>query len=126
MTRQYFTINQSTTADDLKKQRDRLLLVEKIHPDHGGDHDDFVEMERQFKLANGSINVFKVLGKADASGRQFLYDLIEGVAQLVADNQKYPKWAISVGVNTAKELVNSIDAQKWTSFLMNIINKHKK
>ena len=122
MAEKYFTVTAATTQDDLKKQRANLLFTEKLHPDHGGSNDEFVEIERQYQLALSAINVFHVFGKADASGRQFLYDLIDGIAFLLQENKKFPEWSISVGVNMAKQMVNQVDATKWTAFIMKIIN----
>jgi hypothetical protein len=126
MSENYFMINPATTADDLKKQREKLLLEDRLHPDHGGTNEQFTEMDRQYKSALDKINVFRVLSRADASGRQFLYELIDGIATLLQESKKYPEFSITIGVNVAKGLVNSIDAERWTSFLMKIINRHKK
>jgi len=126
MTENYFIINPATTADDLKKQRAKLLFENRPHPDQGGTDEQFTEIERQYKSALDKINVFRIMSRADASGRQFLYELIDGIETLLQESKKYPEFSISFGVNVAKGLVNSVDAELLTSFLMKIINRHKK
>ncbi len=118
-------VTSATTAEDLKKQRDKLLFTDKLHPDHGGSHEQFVELDRQYDQALELINVFHVFRKADVSGRQFLYDLIDGIAYMLAETKKYSEFSISIGVNIAKSIVNSVDANKWALFLMRIINQKK-
>lgn len=49
----YFTINNNTTLEDLKKEYKKLAT--KLHPDNGGDTKAFQEMQEEFTTLFNSI-----------------------------------------------------------------------
>jgi hypothetical protein len=120
----YFKVNSSTTADELTLQRNEL--AKQNHPDKGGNTESMQHINNEFQIALAMIPKFQALGKIDSSGKQFLNDLIDGIAHLLEENKKFPKWSINIGVEMARSIVKSIDADSWATFLIGVINKHKK
>lgn len=120
----HFKVNASTTLDDLTFQRNEL--AKEHHPDRGGTKEIMQEINSEFTIAVSLISSHQALGKIDSSGRQFLFDLIDGVAHLLKEAKKYPDWSVNMGVNVAKGIVNTIDTDKWTGYLIKIILKHQK
>jgi len=120
----YFKVTGATTEDDIKRQYRELSVIH--HPDRGGSTQEQAIVNQEYQIAMAMIPQFKALGKIDSSGKQFLYDLIDGVAHLLEEKKKYPKWAIKLGVENVRNLVKSIDADSWATFLIGVINKHKK
>ncbi len=45
----YFTVNHSTTVEELKSHYRQLS--KRMHPDHGGSHNEFVAMSEEFQNA---------------------------------------------------------------------------
>lgn len=124
----YFIIDSTTTMDDLTTQHHELAKIH--HPDKGGPTQIMQEINGEYLIAVDYLSkqpsYQQALGKIDSSGRQFLIDLIDGIAYLLKEAKKYPDFVVNVGVFTAKGIVNTIDTNKWTSFILKIIQKHQK